>query len=355
MLQTSIGYSRLAFLAAAALTAGLASSVSAQYLMLVESTGDKGALLNRTDGSLVNLNFILEDNALYPMTTPKAAIQVDNEIWVSDQVNDVIYRFTASLTPTFIGAINTGLDNIRGIRYVNGVVYVCNSGTANGAPGNAIIRYTPQGTLIDSFTSNISPFDVVAFNGNIVVGDSNVDDLTQYTFAGTFVNTVHNGNVTTGVHFPQQIHVFPTGPNNADEFWVAGFSPPFGIYRISASGAIVNRYITPSAPRGLYPLDNGNWVYTDGVSMRSVNLANPSDATIVISGISGQYISPLDLSTCPVCPADYNQDGGVTGDDIAVFFADFEAGSSCADTNIDGGITGDDVATFFIAFEAGGC
>jgi len=58
---------------------------------------------------------------------------------------------------------------------------------------------------------------------------------------------------------------------------------------------------------------------------------------------------------CPACPADYNQDGGVTGDDIAAFFADFEAGSGCADTNVDGGITGDDIASFFSVFETGGC
>jgi len=60
-------------------------------------------------------------------------------------------------------------------------------------------------------------------------------------------------------------------------------------------------------------------------------------------------------NACPACPADYNQDGGVTGDDIAAFFADFEAGGGCADTNVDGGITGDDIAAFFTAFEAGGC
>ena len=60
-------------------------------------------------------------------------------------------------------------------------------------------------------------------------------------------------------------------------------------------------------------------------------------------------------STCPVCPADYNQDGGVTGDDVAAFFNDYEAGTGCADTNVDGGITGDDIAAFFVAFEAGGC
>jgi len=64
---------------------------------------------------------------------------------------------------------------------------------------------------------------------------------------------------------------------------------------------------------------------------------------------------PIPSGLCPVCPADYNQDGGVTGDDIAVFFSDFEAGSGCADTNADGGITGDDVSAFFTAYETGGC
>ena len=60
-------------------------------------------------------------------------------------------------------------------------------------------------------------------------------------------------------------------------------------------------------------------------------------------------------SGCATCPADFNQDGGVTGDDIAMFFAEFEAGTGCADVNQDGGITGDDVSSFFIAFESGGC
>ncbi len=41
-------------------------------------------------------------------------------------------------------------------------------------------------------------------------------------------------------------------------------------------------------------------------------------------------------SPCPSCPADYNQDGGTTGDDVAAFFTDFEQGFPCADTNLDG-------------------
>lgn len=53
------------------------------------------------------------------------------------------------------------------------------------------------------------------------------------------------------------------------------------------------------------------------------------------------------------CPADFNQDGGITGDDVSAFFMAYQLGDVSADVNNDGGITGDDVATFFIDFEAG--
>ncbi len=60
-------------------------------------------------------------------------------------------------------------------------------------------------------------------------------------------------------------------------------------------------------------------------------------------------------SCCPACPADFDQDGGVTGADISAFFAEYEQGNPCADTDLDGGVTGADIATFFMAYEAGGC
>lgn len=60
-------------------------------------------------------------------------------------------------------------------------------------------------------------------------------------------------------------------------------------------------------------------------------------------------------SLCPPCPADYDQDGGITGGDIAAFVADFEQGLTCADADQDGGVTGSDLALFFATFEAGGC
>lgn len=58
--------------------------------------------------------------------------------------------------------------------------------------------------------------------------------------------------------------------------------------------------------------------------------------------------------TGTVCPADFNADGFVTGDDFDAFVAEFEAGNSRADFNNDSFVTGDDFDGYVAAF-AGGC
>lgn len=81
------------------------------------------------------------------------------------------------------------------------------------------------------------------------------------------------------------------------------------------------------------------------------SLGNVNYATMVANLVS--WVA--DEGFCPVCPADFDQDGGVTGADISAFFEQFEQGAPCADTDQDGGVSSSDIATFFIAFEAGGC
>ena len=57
------------------------------------------------------------------------------------------------------------------------------------------------------------------------------------------------------------------------------------------------------------------------------------------------------------CPADFNQDGGVDGLDVAAFFSAWESGGDDgrADVNHDGGVDGQDVEAFFLIWQAGGC
>ncbi len=58
---------------------------------------------------------------------------------------------------------------------------------------------------------------------------------------------------------------------------------------------------------------------------------------------------------CPPCAADYDQSGGVDGDDIGAFFADWQAGAPCGDVDGSGGVDGDDIGFFFERWQAGGC
>ncbi len=54
-----------------------------------------------------------------------------------------------------------------------------------------------------------------------------------------------------------------------------------------------------------------------------------------------------------LCLGDFNNDGGVDGDDVIAFFSAWDAGIITADVNQDGGVDGDDVITFFNAWDSG--
>lgn len=56
-----------------------------------------------------------------------------------------------------------------------------------------------------------------------------------------------------------------------------------------------------------------------------------------------------------VCPADFNCDGGIDGDDVSAFFLAWENGEFTSDVNGDGGVDGSDVSEFFVRWEAGSC
>ncbi|MBS0195617.1 MAG: hypothetical protein JSR77_02560 [Planctomycetes bacterium] len=84
------------------------------------------------------------------------------------------------------------------------------------------------------------------------------------------------------------------------------------------------------------------------------NLGNMGNmSTINFNTIEGTQWIVIGGNCCPVCAADYNQDGGVDGSDVAAFFPDWEASATCADVNADGGVDGGDVETFFNLWEAG--
>ena len=103
---------------------------------------------------------------------------------------------------------------------------------------------------------------------------------------------------------------------------------------------------------------DGIQIADDGTVLMMVNIRNNDGQeynVVPAFGSPSALIKITPGSDCPPCAADYNNDGGITGEDVAAFFDDFENGRPCADVNLDGGITGEDVAAFFVPFEAGSC
>ncbi|MEL6139354.1 MAG: hypothetical protein AAFR42_18355 [Cyanobacteria bacterium J06628_6] len=138
--------------------------------MIPDSVSDRVLLFDPEDGSLVDDNFI---NGEGLFTTPINAIQVGEEIWVSDQVADSIFRF--DLTGGLLGSIVDGLDNIRGMALVDDTVYVSNAGTTNNAPGEAVVTFDTEGNNLGFFITG-DPYDIFAYNGELLINDINRDD-----------------------------------------------------------------------------------------------------------------------------------------------------------------------------------
>lgn len=72
---------------------------------------------------------------------------------------------------------------------------------------------------------------------------------------------------------------------------------------------------------------------------------------VVITNDCGSVTSQTAL--LDVCPADFNCDGGVDGDDVIDFFGRWDNGETTGDFNRDGSVDGDDVIAFFNRWDAG--
>ena len=93
-------------------------------------------------------------------------------------------------------------------------------------------------------------------------------------------------------------------------------------------------------------------VPTNQVVVRFV-AEDASAGSLVEAALDAFNVIGLSCEPPQTCVGDFNNDGGITGDDISAFFNAFEAGSSNSDVNQDGGITGDDIAFFFQRYELG--
>ena len=303
------------FLTLAAACIATSSAVFAQrYVLMPDSTADKIVKFDASTGAVLDANFILDSaGVLFDFSTPKDAIQVNNEIWVLDQVSNQLVRFDQNGTHVATVFPATGmLSNIRGGCFANNTVYVTNDGTANGATGDTVVMFDTAGTRLGQFTvanTGTSPFDVTEYNGELLVCHFTSTNTTgRYDYAGNLLGTFHTSNGTTGIDSPEQISI--TAANTA---LMSGFAAPLAVYEYDAAGTQINSYPFATALRGVVELDSGLLLVSTTSNVGTYD-RNTNTYTIVYTSTGCQFINVFDFgSSGPVtyCTAGVSTNGCV--------------------------------------------
>jgi hypothetical protein len=289
-----------------------ATLAAQQVLLAVDTAANRVLMLDAQSGAVINANFITDANSAvtYDFQTPRAAIQVNNEIWVSDQSPNInsIYRF--DMAGAFVGRIGGnvatgGLSNVRGMRFIDGTVYAVNAGNTNGAPGPAIVRISPDGTLLGSFstvaaggTVGNSPWDITPYNGRFLVSDGTSRGLQLYNADGTYFAPFTSSAIN---NIPAQLFVRANG----NVLMAANGSTPsgsFGLYELGPTGTVLKSWTgTPGlGTRGVFELGNGQYLVneaggasaTRGLGTIDPNgAANNSNFSLILGTVNGGWIS----------------------------------------------------------------
>lgn len=272
----AIGLATMAFAAPAA---------ASEYLMISGSGfGSRGVMLfDPNDGTPVDPgNYYFEEPDVSGIL--KHAMQVDDEIWLTAQAAGQIRRY--DLDGNFLSTITQAgpdgevIGNNRGMTLHNGTVYLTN---AAGTPGNAIVTYDTDGNWQQTQQIAGSPFSVLPYNGELLVGHLGSEDIQSFDFDLNPLGPFHQGDIS----WVQQMN-----ENSEGNLLATGWSSN-GVYEFDADGNLVGSFAADS-PRGVWELDNGNvlWTNSSGVHVYDVDSGMNIE---VLSGFNAQYIDRLVL------------------------------------------------------------
>jgi hypothetical protein len=225
-----------------------------QVVVATDDSTDTLVAFSPVDGSLVDPNLFA-----IPNTVQVSALMVGNEIWISEQSGDRVVRYDVCgnvlgvLGPTLAGG---GMDNIRGMKFFGGIVYVTNDGTNNGATADSLVTFDPAGNYLGTIalSASPSPFSVLPFQGDmLVVSSSGPDKVHRYTLAGASVGTFNN---STALGFSHASVIASDG-----NIWLSTFTTDTIVKLDAATGNILQTLPADNA-RGIFELQNGNLLWT---------------------------------------------------------------------------------------------
>jgi hypothetical protein len=239
--------------------------VDPPFLLIPESSNDTVGMYDPMDGTY--LGDLITVPILYgSSSTPINAVAgPDGYIYVSDQLQDAVFRFNMDGTFFDVYADNTdGLNNIRGIDFRDGLLYV-----TSGDDYVAVFD-GPHNRLADFINDGSDPFDIHFLpDGRALLADiyGSTDAVRLYNADGSF------NSVVFSVNFPEQIQSDSELPG---EYLNAAFSADW-ITDFDVDGT-VHSQVFWNGGRGVFRLGNGNLLATAGDGVWEVN---PADGSVI--------------------------------------------------------------------------
>lgn len=327
---------------AAVLVAIAASAARAGQSVLVvsDSLRDRIWALSPVDGSVIRNDFILNDAAAHFSQVISCQPSGRGTLLMNDIDRDAIYEY--SMTGIYLRTLadtSKGILDPWGMCVAYGKIFFtcCDP---NNTPGyNAIWSMDMDGSNCALWyaDANIGRLrDIRPVPGGFIVGDSLNNRINFVSLDRTVVRVWS----TNGMGFPQQIAQRPDGG-----YIVSAFSAPFfGLNFFDAAGSIEGAISTITSPRGVCPLENGEYLFTGGTYIAAYDPVTGQQRTIVnaVSPTSGfRFVYRVEVPT--PCPADLNIDGAVDGADMGLLLGAWGPGNGIADINRDGVVDGADM------------
>jgi hypothetical protein len=265
---------------------GGGGSSSVRVLLIPDRGTNAIGLYDPVDGHY------LSDLIVSPMSgdpfafdSPNDAVQgPDGRIYVSDQLADNIMVFdTAGSFQGVFADTTDGLDNVRGMDFRDGELFVSVSPT----PAGFVARFDMEGNrLVDFVNDGSDPFDVLFLeNGTMLMANIvEPDQVRLYDVnGGSSLDLVV-------VDFPQQVSLLPQGT-----FAVAGWSE---LLEVELNGTVLSSMIIDIG-RGVYPLDSGQWLLTSDAGVQVVDTTQGTVVQTVRVGTGFTKIEPAVLPSLP--------------------------------------------------------
>lgn len=267
----------------------LSTTCFAQDLMLIpDSASDRVWAFSAADGSLVTNAYINDPGVVGGIDVFNRPIEVlvsaTGTLLITDQFADIVSEFDAN--GAFLRVFSLGgvrdtqiMDNIRGGHVLTigpyaGDLLVSNAGGGNAlqVSQNNIKRLAAaDGTEQTDFAFNRyggirGPFDVIEYNGSVLVADERQRAIVRYTPEGKFDERFTSAFEYPQISFPQQMAIAHNG-----NLLLAEFSNGL-ILEFTPEGQLAGQYSpgTLTLFRGVAELDNGNLLVTSGTGVQQV-------------------------------------------------------------------------------------